>query len=207
MFNLNDYEMVEERLKKWWADNPDGRIETELLESSASRFIVKASLYRTEADPKPVATGLAQANINSTKQASEFGLELCETSAIGRALANFTYSGKKRASREEMSRVIRTTPTKFEVENPADPWTTKPATDSTTVPVAEMIKTAFDTAEEVPQCKHGTMVLKEGVGDNGPWHGYMCAGSRLSNVEKCKAVYYEMKPSGKWGPKAPKVTK
>ena len=30
-FNLEDYETVEERLAKFWADNPDGRIETELV--------------------------------------------------------------------------------------------------------------------------------------------------------------------------------
>ena len=87
MFNPNDYEMVEERLKKWWADNPDGRIYTELLEATPTRFIVQASIFRTEVDPKPVATGLAQTNIGANKQTADYGLELAETSAIGRALS------------------------------------------------------------------------------------------------------------------------
>mgnify|MGYP003647471979 FL=1 len=34
-------------------------------------------------------------------------LEVCETSSIGRALANAGYSGNKRASREEMEKVQR----------------------------------------------------------------------------------------------------
>ena len=33
-FNLEDYETVEERLIKFWKENPDGRIETELLEAT-----------------------------------------------------------------------------------------------------------------------------------------------------------------------------
>ena len=27
-FNLEDYELVEDRLKKYWKENPEGRIET-----------------------------------------------------------------------------------------------------------------------------------------------------------------------------------
>jgi hypothetical protein len=34
MFNLQDYETVEERLIKFWKDHPDGQIHTELLDSS-----------------------------------------------------------------------------------------------------------------------------------------------------------------------------
>ena len=42
-FNLQDYETVEERLLKFWKDYPDGRIETELIEATANRFIVSIS--------------------------------------------------------------------------------------------------------------------------------------------------------------------
>ena len=30
-FNLNEYEMVEDRLKKFWDDCPNGRIETNVV--------------------------------------------------------------------------------------------------------------------------------------------------------------------------------
>ena len=53
MFNLEDYETVEERLVKFWKDHPDGQIHTKVLEHTASRFIVEASIFRTEADPRP----------------------------------------------------------------------------------------------------------------------------------------------------------
>ncbi len=60
MFNLEDYETVEERLIKFWKDHPDGQIHTKVLEHTSSRFIVEASIYRTEADQRPWTTGLAE---------------------------------------------------------------------------------------------------------------------------------------------------
>ena len=52
MFNLEDYETVEERLAKFWKDYPDGLVHTDLVEHSTNRFVVKASIFRTEADAK-----------------------------------------------------------------------------------------------------------------------------------------------------------
>ena len=46
-FNLADYETVESRLVKFWKENPDGRIETELIEANANRFIIMARIFRT----------------------------------------------------------------------------------------------------------------------------------------------------------------
>ena len=106
MFNLEDYETVEERLVKFWKDHPDGQIHTKVLEHTASRFIVEASIFRTEADPRPWTTGLAEETIQGRGVNATSALENCETSAIGRALANAGYATKgKRASREEMSKV------------------------------------------------------------------------------------------------------
>ncbi len=59
MFNLADYETVESRLEKWHEKYPDNRIETELIEANDKRFIVFAKIFKTEADQKPCATGLA----------------------------------------------------------------------------------------------------------------------------------------------------
>ena len=53
MFNLQDYETVEERLTKFWKDNPDGRIDTKLLDFNSGRYIVQAFIYRTEVDNAP----------------------------------------------------------------------------------------------------------------------------------------------------------
>ena len=119
-FNLNDYELVEDRLKKFWKDNPNGRVETEVVHitDDGSCVTVRALCYKDIEDVNPVTTGIAQ----ETKGQGGFAnadawMENCETSAIGRALANWNYqgNGKKRPSREEMSKVEKQPSTKKEV--------------------------------------------------------------------------------------------
>ena len=109
-FNPNDYEMVEDRLKKFWKDNPNGRVWTEVVKTSddGSMVIVKAMVYADKEDTNPVATGIAQEVKGQGGFANaDAWMENCETSAIGRALANWKYQGnaKKRPSAEEMSKV------------------------------------------------------------------------------------------------------
>ena len=79
MFNLQDYETVETRLEKWHEKYPDNRIETELIEANDKRFIVFAKIFKTEADPKPCATGLAFEIITEKGVNSTSALENCET--------------------------------------------------------------------------------------------------------------------------------
>lgn len=112
---LDDYEPVEDRLREFWADHPDGRIDTELIHHADGAYIVKASVWREDLGDDglgkvelyhPSATGLAhdsEDRLPANMKAS--ALEVCETSAIGRALANLGYAAKgKRPSREEMSK-------------------------------------------------------------------------------------------------------
>lgn len=115
-FNLADYETVEERLKRFWAmpEHADARIVTNNHTTPADRavstWIVEARIYLTagdQANDLPKATGWAF-EVDGTGMANQTSaLENCETSAIGRALANMNLSGNKRASREEMSKVER----------------------------------------------------------------------------------------------------
>jgi hypothetical protein len=119
-FNLDNYELVEDRLKKFWKDNPEGRINTDVVSSSddGTMVIVKAELFINKNDDTPVSSGLAQ----ETKGLGGFAnneawLENCESSAIGRALANWKYQGNKkpRPTQEEMKKVVEDTPKKKEV--------------------------------------------------------------------------------------------
>ncbi len=106
-FNLDDYETVETRLAKFWAEHAHGRVTTDLVHHGDGTFIVKAYLFR-EGEDVAFGTGLAeeivgQGNVNKTS-----ALENCETSAIGRALANAGYAPMgSRPSREEMDKVNR----------------------------------------------------------------------------------------------------
>ena len=110
-FNLQDYETVEERIRRFYKDNKTGRIITEnittLQDRQVGTWVVKASVYLNDETDKPKATCLAfevdgQGMANKTS-----ALENAETSAIGRALANAGYSGNKRTSRQEMEKVAR----------------------------------------------------------------------------------------------------
>jgi len=109
-FNLDNYETVEDRLKQYWKDNPQGRINTLIahITEDGTCVTIQAEVFKHEDDARPVATGIAQ----ETKGQGGFAnadawMENCETSAIGRALANWKYQGstKPRPSREEMSKV------------------------------------------------------------------------------------------------------
>ena len=113
-FNLADYETVEERIKKFYAEHPDGRIVTKLVETfdpeKPRTWIFKAFVYLTAGDQAaglPKATGYAS-EIDGTGGANNgSAAENSETSAIGRALANMNLSGNKRASRQEIEKVNR----------------------------------------------------------------------------------------------------
>lgn len=103
---LDDYEPVETRLARFWGEHPGGRVSTELVRLDPGELVVfSAALYRELADETPFATGFAhevpgEGNVNRTS-----ALENCETSAIGRALANGGYAPKgQRPSREEMAK-------------------------------------------------------------------------------------------------------
>jgi len=212
-FNLEDYETVEERLIKFWKDNPDGRIETELIEATPSRFIVMARLYRTEADARYWVSGLAFEHITDRGVNATSALENCETSAIGRALANCCYATRgKRASREEMAKVGQgRTLNKFEakvaekipVEKPSNPWTIeqKPMPvelDEALTQLNDGIK-----PEEIPMCQHGQMAKQDGVGKtNKPYFGYVC---RAPRDQQCKAIWYVKDNAGRWVPPKPMV--
>ena len=115
-FNLADYETVEERLKRFWADpaNADARLVTVNHTTAEDRekgvWVVEARLYLSAADQEknlPKTTGWAF-EIDGVGMANKTSaLENAETSSLGRCLANYLYSGNKRASREEMPKVAR----------------------------------------------------------------------------------------------------
>ena len=110
-FNLADYETVEERIRRFYGEYPNGRIITEDYSTESDRstgiWRVKASVYIDAEFKLPKATGHAFERDGSAGANQTSALENCETSAIGRALANMNMSGNKRATREEMAKVAR----------------------------------------------------------------------------------------------------
>jgi hypothetical protein len=225
MFNLEDYETVEERLVKFWKDHPDGQIHTKVLEHTTSRFIVEASIYRTEADPRPWTTGLAEETIQGRGVNATSALENCETSAIGRALANAGYATKgKRASREEMSKVkakvevqsiVQETKAKMAttageyvpVAKEDDPWTIRETAPVQTMEQAVgMVKDVLGGTPTCESCIHGARVWKTGTSKAGKQYGmWRCPATSTRDMPggqvPCDPIWYEIdKETGKWKP-------
>ena len=225
MFNLEDYETVEERLTKFWKDHPDGRINTTLLEANPTRFIVRAEIFRTEVDAHPWSTGIAEETVQGRGVNATSALENCETSAIGRALANAGYATKgKRASREEMTKVAKGAEVKATIDEvkakmaqtsgeyipvvkEEDPWTIKPATMPPTM--GEAVSTVKEiiggqTEKDIPHCKHGEMMWKTGTTKAGkPWGHMKCKAAVTGEIGgRCESpndvIWYEIAQDGSW---------
>ena len=106
-FDLSQYATVEERLALFWASHPDGRIATTALNAGDRSCLFRAEVYANAADPVPMAVGHAYEEKTDRGVNATSHVENCETSAIGRALANWIYAAGKRPSREEMAKVDR----------------------------------------------------------------------------------------------------
>ena len=212
-FNLADYETVESRLEKFWKEFPDGRISTELEVCEAHRYVVKAYLYRTFLDQVAYSTGFAEEKDSDRGVNATSALENCETSAIGRALANAGFAAKgRRPSREEMVKVSMAGRSGFDKpekpilkekfpEPKADAWTIADPKDdqnAITIEAAPTINEAMNllsaelNAKEIPQapkCQHGDMIHKTGTSSKTgkPYEGYTC--SAKNRAEQCPPIW------------------
>jgi len=151
-------------------------------------------------------------------------LENCETSAIGRALANAGYATKgKRASREEMSKVAaksvaqsaiadakakmaQTASEYVPMAKEDDPWTIREAAPAATVDEAVAIVKEIiggQTERDIPNCTKcdppKPMSWKAGQGKNGKPYGKF-------DCWTCKdVIWYEInKETGAWQPQKAK---
>ena len=107
-FDLSQYETVDERLHKFKELYPNSRVFTELVAYSNEQYIVKASIYKEANDEYPLATGYAEERVGSSPVNRNSALENCETSSLGRALANAAISAKgNRPSATEMGKAER----------------------------------------------------------------------------------------------------
>jgi hypothetical protein len=221
MFNLADYETVEVRLEKFIKDYPDFRLATELEVCDKDRYVVKAYLYKVTADTVAWTTGYAEEKVTDRGVNSTSALENCETSAIGRALANAGYAAKgKRPSQEEMKKVVATKVAKPVVQDlvpdQQDYWTTPVNEYMKVVDAPVTLDKAMETvaavmgtgeAAEVPTCSHGHRVWKTGKSKTGKeWAHYSCPLLGHSGMEgKCEPIWYEINNVGKWQPQKARV--
>src|SRR5215213_5409823 len=106
-FNPDEYITVHERIEKFYAKFPQGRILTSIVEHNEETgfILMRAEVYRASDDALPAATGHAYELRSAGHVQAGSYVEVCETSSVGRALALLGFEVRRGvASREEVIR-------------------------------------------------------------------------------------------------------
>lgn len=106
-FNPDEYITVHERIEKFYAKFPQGRILTSIVEHNEETgfILMRAEVYREPEDALPAATGHAYELRSAGHVQAGSYVEVCETSSVGRALALLGFEVRRGvASREEVIR-------------------------------------------------------------------------------------------------------
>src|SRR3954471_154054 len=88
-FNPDEYITVHERIEKFYAKFPQGRIITTIIQHNEETgfVLMRAEVYREPDDALPAATGHAYELRSAGHVQAGSYVEVCETSSVGRALA------------------------------------------------------------------------------------------------------------------------
>ena len=212
---LDNYEASRERLERWLATYPNGRIETRIVEFSAEKgyVLVEARAYRDN-DMIPAGIDYAYGYQGAYQQnMKRWFVEDTVTSAIMR-VQQLVMGGAERSTKEIMEQVERT-PAKVANTDSTDYWTTKfgdvpsyktaaeaeqsgiPSLGSSMDEIAKQL--GGELVQEAPQCSHGHMIWKqaaEGAPKN--WGGYFC--TERTKATQCTPRWYVLASDGKWKP-------
>ena len=108
VLNAGEYAPVADRITLFYTRYPSGRILTRLVSQTEREITVQAYVFRSLAEIRPSATGLASERVGDGDVNTVACLENTETSAIGRALANLGLTASSnRPSREEIAKANR----------------------------------------------------------------------------------------------------
>lgn len=100
-----EYKTVAKRVDEFRQDNgKDLSIITSLVDRDENAVVMKAEIL--DKDGRVIATGYAEEYRTASQINKTSALENCETSAIGRALANFGLGGGEYASADEVANAI-----------------------------------------------------------------------------------------------------
>ena len=94
------YHDVSQRIEAFRAFHPRHQIKTDMIANDGKMVVFKASIF--DPDGKELATGHAEEVRGSTQVNKTSALENCETSSIGRALAQMGLHGGEFASLNEL---------------------------------------------------------------------------------------------------------
>jgi hypothetical protein len=208
-FNLDNYEDVQSRVKRFQEAFPVGRIVCDVIQFDAVKghILVAASVYREHEDTLPAAVDYAFGDAATyPAQMRKFYVEDTCTSAIGRSISLILETTTKatkqdmakveRIKNDERSAVIANAP--LSVNNTWDEFVgSEPKQPVVTLAeAAELVQQTFGEAEPIPTCSHGTRKVKTGVKNGKAWSGAMCAEGTLPQAQQCSPIWYRVDKDG-----------
>ena len=214
---LDNYEASRERLERWLANYPLGRIETRIVEFSADKgyVLVEAKAFRNYDDVLPAGIDYAHGYVGAYQQnMKRWFVEDTVTSAIMR-VQQLVMGGAERTVREVMAQIENTTAKIANAEKDYDYWTTKfgDVPSHATAEAAEQagipsLGSSMDEIKkqlggelvaEAPQCRHGHRVWRTGKSakTGKDWANYSCVGRK---PDQCEPVWYVFTSDGTWKP-------
>ena len=191
MFDLESYEDVNSRIKRFRETHVSGRIETQIIDIDITKgyILIQASVYREHEDLVPSAIDYAFEIRSERGVNRDFWVENAVTSAVGRAIGLLMPS-EKRPTKQDMEKVERLS----HVPAQSDPWATFTVSTSDAESVGDVLQLVSDKlgaeiVEESPLCAHGRMLPKSGTSSKTgrPYSGFVCP-SKVK-ADQCAAVW------------------
>jgi hypothetical protein len=214
---LDNYEASRERLERWLATYPTGRIETRIVEFSSEKgyVLVEAKAFRNDTDLHPAGIDYAHGYVGAYQpNMRRWYVEDTTTSAIMR-VQQLVMGGAERSTKEIMEQVDRTPAKIANAEKDYDYWTTKfgdvpsyktageaeqsgiPSLGSSMDEIAKQL--GGELVQEAPQCNHGHMIWKQAAeGSPKNWGGYFC--TERTKATQCTPRWSVLASDGKWKP-------
>lgn len=191
MFDLDSYEDVATRIKKFRETFISGRIEVSIVDVNFEKgyVLMKGEAYREHEDLVPAAVDYAYEVRSDRGVNRDFWIENASTSCIGRVLGLLTPSDK-RPTKQDMEKVERLS------HAPAspDPWATFTVSTEAIEPVGSVLQLVSDQLgseilESTPLCSHGRMLHKKGISTKTgkAYEGHVCPSKVKS--DQCDAVW------------------
>jgi len=191
MFDLESYEDVNSRIKRFRETHLSGRIETHIVDINIEKgyVLIEAMVYREHEDLVPAAVDYAYEMRSDRGVNRDFWVENAVTSAVGRAIGLLMPS-EKRPTKQDMEKVERLS----HVPAQPDPWAHFTVTTEAAEPVGNVLQLVSEQlgaeiVETTPLCAHGRMIHKSGTSSKTgkAYEGYVCP-SKVK-ADQCQAVW------------------
>jgi len=179
---LDGYEDVNARITRARAEFPTLRLVAyiEELDYKEGFIVVRAEAFKNYEDEKPSAVDYALEVRAERGVNANFWVENCVTSAYGRVIGLLTPGGAGRPTKQDME--------KSEAIEKLKSRGAGVATAAESI-AALKVKLGVEPMAEPPACKHGHMILLEGISDKtgNPYKGYVC--SEKVQARQCKPIW------------------